>query len=64
MIPLIQGSVGYAKCGDLELILISRRRWQNGAPKFFSTGIDEEGNSANCVETEQIVIKYVKKESF
>lgn len=59
MVPLIQGFVGYAKLPEIELMLIARRRWAMGGNRTRSTGIDEEGNSANFVETEQIVIKTV-----
>jgi len=34
-----------------------------GGAKIHSRGIDEEGNSANCVEVEQIVINQKKKDN-
>ena len=34
-----------------------------GVTKALSKGVDEEGNSANFVETEQIVIRHTKKEN-
>jgi len=34
------------------LILIARRRWQMGGTRYNSRGIDEDGNTANCVESE------------
>ena len=37
--------------------MISRRRWQMGGTRFNSRGIDDEGNCANFVETEQILVK-------
>ena len=55
---MIQGYVGHAKpTMDLDLILISRRRWQMGGTRFNSRGIDDEGNCANFVESEQILVK-------
>jgi hypothetical protein len=36
----------------MELILIKRRRWKMGGTRLNSRGIDEEGNSSNCVESE------------
>ena len=38
-----------------NLILISRRRTEMGGTRFNSRGIDEEGNTANFVETEMIL---------
>jgi hypothetical protein len=64
MITLIQGYVGHAKQGDIELILISRRRWQMGGTRYNARGIDEDGNAGNAVETEQIVLKHVKKDTY
>jgi hypothetical protein len=58
MIPLIQGYVGHAKPTlDIDLILISRRRWLLGGTRFNSRGIDDDGNTANFVESEQIIVK-------
>jgi hypothetical protein len=58
MIPLIQGYVGHAKPTlDIDLILISRRRWLLGGTRYNSRGIDDEGNTANFVESEQIIVK-------
>lgn len=63
MIPIVQGYVGHTKLNDIELILIARRRWLMGGTRFNARGIDEEGNTANCVETEQIVMRYIRKET-
>lgn len=53
MIPLIQGYVGHAKPTlDIDLILISRRRWLLGGTRYNSRGIDDDGNTANFVESE------------
>jgi len=52
MIPLVQGYVGHAKLNDIELLLISRKRWLMGGTRYHARGIDEEGNTANCVESE------------
>jgi hypothetical protein len=58
MIPLIQGYVGHAKPTlEIDLILISRRRWLLGGTRYNSRGIDDEGNTANFVESEQIIVK-------
>lgn len=47
-----------ARLGDNETaILIARRRWQMGGTRYNARGIDEQGNVANCVESEQIVVK-------
>jgi hypothetical protein len=49
---------------ELEMILIARRRWVMGGTRYNSRGIDEEGNSANCVETEQLIFRHVKKPDY
>jgi SacI homology domain len=55
---MIQGYVGHAKpTMDIDLILISRRRWLMGGTRYNARGIDDEGNTANFVESEQIVVK-------
>jgi hypothetical protein len=64
-IPMIQGFVAEAKLSDTEMaILIMRRRWAMGGTRYNARGIDEEGNVANCVESEQIVIKVSKSENW
>lgn len=59
-IPLIQGYVAHAKVNietgvDLELVLIDRRRWLMGGTRYNARGCDEQGNAANCVESEQLI---------
>jgi SacI homology domain len=34
-----------------------------GGTRYNARGIDEQGNVANCVETEQLVFKHVSKEN-
>jgi len=38
-------------------VLISRRRWVQGGTKQHVRGIDEHGNTANTVETEQLLLR-------
>jgi len=40
---------------EAYLLLISRRRFEMAGTRFNARGLDEEGNCANCVETEMIV---------
>ncbi|MDR3547404.1 MAG: SAC family polyphosphoinositide phosphatase, partial [Candidatus Pacebacteria bacterium] len=58
--PVIQGYVGTAEDElsgkKLKLILISRRRYEHAGTRYNARGIDDEGNVANMVETEQIVV--------
>ena len=49
--------------GDIELLLINRRRWAMGGTKNHARGLDEDGNSGNCVESEQIVMRHVHKDN-
>jgi hypothetical protein len=50
--------VGHASpTEDLDIILISRRRWLMGGTRYNARGIDDDGNTANTVESEQIMIK-------
>lgn len=57
--PIIQGYVGVTtgKLGgkDILLGLISRRSHMRTGTRFHARGIDDNGNVANFVETEQIV---------
>lgn len=57
--PIIQGyvGIGYGKLGnrDLTLGLISRRSHMRVGTRFHARGIDDSGNVANFVETEQLV---------
>ncbi len=60
MLPLMHGVVALnsVKVGDklVEFGLISRRSALNAGTRFNVRGTDEDGNPANFVETEQIVI--------
>lgn len=60
-LKVIQGYVGYSKVivhsKNLELTLISRRRFAMAGTRFSRRGIDDEGDVANYVESEQI-LKY------
>lgn len=60
MLPLLHGiiSMNKLKYNDktVEFALISRRSNLNAGTRFNVRGIDDEGNPANFVETEQIVI--------
>ena len=57
--PIIQGYIGLTtgKLGnrDIQLGLISRRSHLRVGTRFHPRGIDDSGNAANFVETEQIV---------
>lgn len=58
--PLIQGYIGadvsFVGGVDLSLLLISRRSCYRAGTRYNARGIDDEGNVANFVESEQIVI--------
>ena len=55
---MIQGYVGHSKpTMDIDLILISRRRWLMGGTRYNARGVDDEGNAANFVESEQLVVR-------
>ena len=60
-IKIIQGYVGYSKIivnsETLEISLISRRRTGMAGTRYSKRGIDDDGNTANFVESEQI-LKY------
>lgn len=60
LVPVIQGFVGVvegvAGKKGLKLVLVSRRSAKMAGTRFNSRGLDDEGNAANTVETEQIVI--------
>lgn len=34
-----------------------------GGTRYNARGIDEDGNTANCVETEQVVMRHVNEET-
>ena len=40
---------------DTNTVLISRRRFEMAGTRYNSSGVDEDGNTANFVETEMIV---------
>lgn len=48
----------------MELILISRLSCTRAGTRFNSRGVNDDGNVANFVETEQIVISNNKFTSF
>ena len=54
----IQGCVQEFTCGlpggKLRYLLISRRSLRKTGTRFYSRGVDDEGNVANFTETEQI----------
>ena len=56
---LIQGYISsfstFIEGIKLNYVLISRRSAIKGGTRYFDRGIDEEGNAANFVETEQII---------
>lgn len=57
--PIIQGHVGYVSenIGNkpVEIILISRRQHLRTGTRMNVRGLDDDGNVANFVETEQIL---------
>jgi hypothetical protein len=60
IIPVIQGFVGVIEeemeCKRVKLALISRRSIRRAGTRYNVRGIDDEGNVANMVETEQILM--------
>jgi len=64
LINAIVGHVNYAKEQLQHWILISRKSKRNVGPRFWSRGLDKDGNAANFVETEQVVIHNNEKISF
>ena len=61
LIPIIQGFVGISTVNHLNetlsLALISRRSCGRTGTRYNCRGVDDEGNVANYVETEMILIK-------
>jgi len=59
-LPLIQGFVGTfnvpVQKKPVQCFLISRRSWIRGGTRSNIRGLDDQGNVANFVETEQIVV--------
>jgi hypothetical protein len=45
---------------DVQLILISRRSRHRAGVRMHCRGIDDDGNVANYVETEQVKTKIIK----
>ena len=60
LIPIIQGYVGISTVNNLNetllVALISRRSCERTGTRYNCRGLDDEGNVANYVETEQILI--------
>lgn len=42
-----------------DFILISRRSWKHAGTRYTTRGLNQDGDAANFVETEQSVLKYV-----
>ena len=60
---MIQGYVGRCRIStEFEFILISRRRWPMGGSRFHCRGLDEHGNAANCVESEVVLVRTLRKD--
>eukprot|EP00826_Nyctotherus_ovalis_P054355 TRINITY_DN7113_c0_g1_i15.p1 TRINITY_DN7113_c0_g1~~TRINITY_DN7113_c0_g1_i15.p1 ORF type:complete len:279 (+),score=57.56 TRINITY_DN7113_c0_g1_i15:362-1198(+) len=67
LVPVIQGFVGVAE-GEIgkkgvRIVLVSRRSTKMAGTRCRSRGLDDEGNAANTVETEQIVIYGIGNEN-
>ena len=56
LIPIIQGFVSIFHENHTSLVLISRRSCERAGTRYNCRGIDEGGNVANFVETEQILV--------
>jgi hypothetical protein len=56
IVPLIQGYIEYQSTifdgKELELVLISRRRYEMAGTRYNARGLDDDGNVANYVESE------------
>jgi hypothetical protein len=59
-VPVIQGFIECSTStflgNDLNMVLISRRRFARSGTRFNARGIDEAGNVANFCETEMIIL--------
>jgi phosphatidylinositol-bisphosphatase len=59
-LPVVQGYVGtdtnYIGDSEITMVLISRRSCFRAGTRYNARGIDDEGNVANFIETEQIFI--------
>lgn len=66
VLQVIQGCVQLRKCKleekNFEFILISRRSCRRCGLRYQMRGVDDEGDVANFVETEQIVL-YEKEQN-
>ena len=60
--PVFAGFITSFKAEKFKFVLISRRSAYRAGTRFWLRGADEDGNVANFVETEQIVI--TEKETF
>jgi synaptojanin len=49
---------------ELETLLISRRRWQRGGVRFLCRGLDDDGHTGNCVESELLISTHKHTFSF
>jgi hypothetical protein len=60
IVPITQGHVGAFQTllnnEPIKMILVSRRSKHQAGMRFTSRGIDDNGNVANFVETEQIIV--------
>ncbi|KAI6645875.1 phosphatidylinositol-3-phosphatase SAC1 [Oopsacas minuta] len=67
-IPIILGFVAIKQCHiksrSFKLMLISRRSSQRVGVRYYTRGLDGEGNAANYVETEQILLLETIQSSF
>lgn len=59
-IPIIQGYYNkfetFIDQSKITYYLISRRSKERSGTRFYSRGIDENGNCSNFIETEQVII--------
>jgi len=59
-LPIIQGYIGsdsnFIGGNELVMVLISRRSCYRAGTRYNARGVDDDGNVANFVETEQIMI--------
>lgn len=65
-LPIIQGFIGtgdtYLVGSPINVVLISRRRRLHAGTRYNARGLDQDGDVANYVETEQIM--YFKGQTF
>ena len=58
---VIQGYVGFIEWETpskeiIKYYLLSRRGWARGGTRFKHRGVDNQGNVANFVESEQVIL--------